>query len=234
MNMSREDLIFIAVLSVITTLLSIAAFHDLINLPKTGLIEFIVEFSLEFISESKYGAIFILMLLESALVPIPSEIVMPFSGFLCYLGELSLILVVLVASIANLVGSLIAYWFGIRYGRSFLIKYGKYLFIGREHIEFAEELFNKYGEVTILVSRMLPAIRTVISFPAGIGKMRISKFILYTFIGSLPWNFALTYIGFTFGENWFILFEIFKKIDLILVIDLLIVLLWLIKKLRKV
>jgi len=228
--MKKEDLIFIAALSIITIFLSFAIFHNFLELPQTGFIDFIINFSLKFISESKYSAIFILMLLESALIPIPSEIVMPFSGFLCYLGKLSLILVVLIASIANLVGSLIAYWFGVHYGRLFLIRYGKYLLISKEHIEFAEELFNKHGEITILVSRMLPAVRTVISFPAGIGKMRIDKFIIYTFVGSLPWNFILTYIGFIYGENWFILFEIFRKLDLIIIVDGALILLWLIKK----
>ena len=225
-----NDYKFMISLALTTIILSLAVIYNYVELPQTGFIDFMIDFSLRYISESKYIAIFVLMLLESALVPIPSEIVMPFSGFLCYLGRLSLISVVLAASIGNLIGSLIAYWLGIHYGRPFLTKYGKYLLITEEHLDYAERLFNKHGEPIILISRMLPAVRTVISFPAGIGRMRLDKFIIYTFIGSLPWNFILTYVGFMLGDKWFIIFDFSRKLDLIIIIDGLILLLWLIKK----
>ena len=225
----KDKVFFVTYLTFITAVSFIVLYFD-IKLPETGIVLFLTDLVIELIRETSYVGIFILMVLESALIPIPSEIIMPFSGFLCYLGTLSLPLVIFVGSLANLVGSLIAYWIGIRYGKEFVIRYGKYILLHEHHLEFAEKLFNDYGEIIILASRMMPAVRTVISLPAGVGKMNLKKFVIYTFIGSIPWNFALTYIGFLLGENWFTIFEIFRKIDLIIIIALAVLLIWFIKK----
>ena len=225
----KDKVFFVTYLTFITAVSFIVLYFD-IKLPETGIVLFLTDLVIELIRETSYVGIFILMVLESALIPIPSEIIMPFSGFLCYLGTLSLPLVIFVGSLANLVGSLIAYWIGIRYGREFVIRYGKYILLHKHHLEFAEKLFNDYGEIIILASRMMPAVRTVISLPAGVGKMDLKKFVIYTFIGSIPWNFALAYTGFLLGENWFTIFEIFRKIDLIIIIALAVLLIWFIKK----
>ena len=228
--LGRKDKVFFITYLTFITAVSLIILHFDIKLPETGIVLFLMDLVIELIRETSYVGIFVLMVLESALIPIPSEIIMPFSGFLCYLGTLSLPLVIFVGSLANLVGSLVAYWIGIRYGKKFVIRYGKYILLREHHLEFAEKLFNDYGEIIILASRMMPAVRTVISLPAGVGKMDLKKFVIYTFIGSIPWNFALTYTGFLLGENWFTIFEIFRKIDLIIIIALAVLLIWFIKK----
>lgn len=230
--LDKNNLFFIVIILLLSSVSYAIIFQFNIVLPETGIIRFLIDSSISLIMELKYLAIFITMILESALIPIPSEVVMPFSGFLCYLGVLSLPLVILTATIANLLGSLISYWLGSRYGRPFLDKYGKYLLISKDHIDYAEKLFNERGEIVILVSRMLPAIRTIISLPAGISRMDLKKFTIYTFIGSLPWNFALASAGFIFGENWYILFNVFRAIELIVIVDGIIILLWIIKKMK--
>ena len=142
------------------------------------------------------------MVLESAMIPIPSEIIMPFSGFLVSAGKFGPILVVLAGSLGNLVGSILTYYFGLRVGRAFIIKYGKYVFFKREHLEFTERLFKNYGDKISFVGRLLPVIRTYVSLPAGIGRTNFIKFVFYTLIGSLIWNSILTFAGMQLGNNW--------------------------------
>ena len=152
----------------------------------------------------QYGllAIYITMTLESACIPIPSEIVMPFAGHLVAKGSLGMVEVTLVAAMANLSGSWLAYAVGRFGGRSFIDKYGRYIFLSQKHLAMADRWFATRGEATVFFSRMLPAVRTFISLPAGIAKMDIVKFSMYSFLGSLPWNFALAYLGYTFAGRW--------------------------------
>ena len=154
---------------------------------------------MELISElvRNYGllAVFVTMLLESALVPIPSELVVPLAGFLSSLGYFGLLEVVLVSSVANLVGSLIAYFSGARlrpYMPGFML----------EHLEMSDRFFEKHGVKAVFIGRMLPAIRTFISLPAGLSKVPVWEFALLTFVGSVPWNAALAWGGYLLGENW--------------------------------
>jgi membrane protein DedA with SNARE-associated domain len=142
------------------------------------------------------------MVLESAMIPIPSEIIMPFSGFLVSAGKFGPILVVLAGSLGNLVGSILTYYFGLKVGRAFIIKYGKYVFFKKEHLEFTERLFKNYGDKISFVGRLLPIIRTYVSLPAGIGRTNFIKFVFYTLIGSLIWNSVLTFAGMQLGNNW--------------------------------
>ena len=142
------------------------------------------------------------MVAESALIPIPSEVIMPFSGYLVSTGKFNAIAVIIAGSVGNLVGSLIAYFVGIYLGRGFVLKYGKYVLLKKSHLEIAESYFKKYGNRATFISRLLPAIRTYISLPAGIAKMNLKKFAAYTFVGSIIWNSALTYIGILLGEEW--------------------------------
>jgi len=160
------------------------------------------EFIISFISRVGYLGIFFLMVLESAMIPIPSEIIMPFSGFLVSAGKFGPILVVLAGSLGNLVGSILTYYFGLKVGRAFIIKYGKYVFFKKEHLEFTERLFKNYGDKISFVGRLLPVIRTYVSLPAGIGRTNFIKFVFYTLIGSLIWNSVLTFAGMQLGNNW--------------------------------
>lgn len=153
---------------------------------------------------SHYGnlAVFLLMTLESACIPIPSEVVMPFAGFHAYSSGQSLLVVVLVGTLANVVGGLIAYLVGRAGGRPFIRRYGRYILLNTHHLDRAEGWFDRRGELTVFIARLLPALRTFISLPAGVAKMGIWRFILYSALGSLIWNFALTYAGYQLGQHW--------------------------------
>ncbi|MFL6461875.1 MAG: DedA family protein [Nitrososphaeraceae archaeon] len=162
----------------------------------------LVEFIMSFIAQLGYTGIFFLMILESALIPIPSEIIMPFSGFLSSTGRLDPLLVTLSGSLGNLVGSVLTYYLGIKAGRKFILKYGRYILFKKEHLESTENLFERYGDRISFAGRLLPGIRTYVSLPAGIGKTNFTKFVAYTFAGSLIWNSMLTYVGMNLGSNW--------------------------------
>lgn len=154
------------------------------------------------IAQYELLGIFITMALESACIPIPSEVVMPFAGHLVAKGSLGMAEAALTASAANLVGSWIAYFVGRFGGRKFIHRYGRYIMLSQRHLVWAERWFEKKGEVTVFISRMLPGVRTFISLPAGVAKMNFPRFSLYSFLGSVPWNFALVYLGFVFSDNW--------------------------------
>jgi membrane protein DedA with SNARE-associated domain len=147
-------------------------------------------------------AVYVTMSLESACIPIPSEIVMPYAGMLVAKGSYTLWQVGLVASFANLTGSVIAYSVGRFGGRTFIERYGRYVFLSRKHLAMADRWFETRGDVTVLVSRMLPAVRTFISLPAGIARMNFLRFCIYSFLGALPWNLGLAYVGIVFTDNW--------------------------------
>lgn len=162
----------------------------------------LTNFIIQTISNSGYAGIFFLMVAESALIPIPSEVIMPFSGYLVSTGKFNVVAVIMAGSIGNLIGSLIAYFVGAYLGREFVLRYGKYVLLKKSHLEIAESYFKKYGNMATFISRLLPAIRTYVSLPAGVAKMNLKKFTAYTFVGSIIWNSALTYIGITLGEEW--------------------------------
>jgi len=149
-----------------------------------------------------YGGIVLLMAIESACIPLPSEIIMPFSGYLVSTGELNLWGVAIAGAIGCVLGSLVAYWVGMYGGRPFIEKYGRYILLSRHDLDIADRWFAKYGEVIVFVSRLLPAIRTFIAFPAGVARMNLTRFVIYTFAGSLPWCLALAYVGQKLGEQW--------------------------------
>jgi len=186
------------------------------------------------ISAAGYLGIFFLMTLESALIPVPSEIIMPFSGFLIWEEKFSFWPVVLAGTLGNLLGSIIAYFIGFYGGRPLILKYGKYVLISAGDLERAEIWFKKYGNFSIMASRMLPAVRTFISLPAGIARMSFGKFCLYTFLGSLPWSILLTYVGVIGGENWQAIDEYIRKFDwLVIIIAATAVGYWLFIKLKR-
>ncbi|MDP2947681.1 MAG: DedA family protein [Nanoarchaeota archaeon] len=165
------------------------------------------------ISSSGYLGITGLMTLESACIPIPSEVIMPFAGYLVTIGEFSLFWVIIFGAIGNLIGSIIAYAIGFYGGRPFIEKYGKYILIRKEELDRADIFFKKHGSLSVFFSRLLPIVRTFISLPAGIAKMPFWKFSFYTFFGSLFWSGILAYIGVFLGGNWRSLEVYFKKFD---------------------
>jgi membrane protein DedA with SNARE-associated domain len=193
----------------------------------------IVEVITSIITTMSYPGIFFLMILESALIPIPSEIIMPFSGFLASTGKLNYIGVVLAGSFGNLVGSILTYYLGINVGRKVILKYGKYIFFKKEHLELTENLFNKYGDRVSFVGRLLPGIRTYVSLPAGIGKTKVTKFVIYTLAGSLIWNSMLTYVGMKLGSNWKNIDKYSIYLDIAAVLAIAVFLIWFIYNTRR-
>ncbi len=163
----------------------------------------LTNFIIQTISDSGYLGIFFLMVAESALIPIPSEVIMPFSGYLVSSGKFNVVLVIAAGSLGNLVGSLIAYFVGVYLGRGFVLRYGKYVLLKKSHLELAESYFRKYGDRSTFISRLLPAVRTYVSLPAGTAKMNLKRFAVFTLVGSIIWNTALTYIGIKLGEEWY-------------------------------
>ena len=166
------------------------------------IIELVTAFIVTTISTLGYSGIVLLMAIESACVPLPSEIIMPFSGYLVYRGQFNLWLVSIAGAFGCVLGSLVAYWIGMYGGRPLIEKYGKYLLISHHDLDLADRWFARFGEIIVFVSRLLPAIRTFIAFPAGVARMNLKKFIIYTFAGSLPWCLGLAYVGQKLGEQW--------------------------------
>jgi membrane protein DedA with SNARE-associated domain len=166
------------------------------------IIEIISALIVATISTLGYGGVVLLMAIESACIPLPSEIIMPFSGYLVYTGRFNIWLVSIAGAFGCVVGSMVAYWIGMYGGRPLIERYGKYLFISHHDLNLADRWFDRFGEVIVFVSRLLPAVRTFIAFPAGVARMNVKKFILYTFAGSLPWCLGLAYVGQKLGEQW--------------------------------
>jgi len=192
----------------------------------------LIDFITSTISGLGYGGIFLLMVAESALIPIPSEVIMPFSGYLVSTGEFNVVYVVLAGSVGNLAGSLIAYYAGSLLGREFILRYGKYVLLRKSHLELTETYFKKYGDRSIFIGRLLPAVRTYISLPAGLARMNMRKFIVYTLIGSIIWNSGLTYIGIKLGRNWETMLEYSDYIDIAVVIGVIVVIVLFVKSTR--
>ena len=166
------------------------------------IIEIISAFIVATISLLGYGGVVLLMAIESACIPLPSEIIMPFSGYLVSRGEMNLWLVGLAGAVGCVLGSMVAYWVGMYGGRPLIEKYGRYLLISHHDLDLADRWFAKHGEIIVFVSRLLPAIRTFIAFPAGVARMNVPRFIIYTFAGSLPWCIGLAFVGQKLGEQW--------------------------------
>lgn len=179
----------------------------------SNILSFIVFSVIGLINYGGYGAITFLMALESACIPIPSEIIMPFSGFLVFQQQFNFWLVVLCGTLGNLIGSILAYWIGLYGGRPFIERYGKYFLFSYHDLDVADRWFNKYGQATVFFSRLLPVIRTFISLPAGIARMNFAKFSFYTLLGCLTWSIFLTYVGFKMGEHWMSIERYFHKFD---------------------
>jgi membrane protein DedA with SNARE-associated domain len=180
----------------------------------------------QLISAIGYAGVFILMTLESAALPVPSEVVMPFAGYLAYQGTFNLYLISIIGAVGCTAGSVLSYYVGYKGGRPFIEKYGKYFFIESSRMELAETWFKKYGDRAVFFSRLLPVVRTFISLPAGIGRYDLKKLITFSFIGSLPWCFALAYVGFSLGPFWNKIIGFFNGLDIIVIAAIVLVALY--------
>lgn len=194
------------------------------------MIELIGGWIVHLIATFGYFGIFLLMTLESALIPIPSEVTMPFAGSLVAVGTFNFWLVVFVGTIGNLVGSLLAYWLGW-WGqeavvRKIIVIYGKYFLISEHEYDRSERWFRNHGELIVLLSRVLPVLRTFISLPAGIAKMKLSKFVSYTVTGCFVWSLLLTQIGVVLGNNWKSLEGYFRRFDVVIVVICIAAVVW--------
>ncbi len=176
------------------------------------------------ISRMGYLGIVLLMGIESACIPLPSEVIMPFSGYLVFQGTLSLGMVALAGALGCLLGSWLAYAIGAWGGRPLIERYGKYVLISRHDLDLADRWFQRHGDITILVGRLLPVIRTFIAFPAGVVRMSPWRFSLYTFLGSLVWCWGLAWIGMKMGEHWDTLGVYFHRFDGLMVAGIVIAL----------
>ncbi len=174
-------------------------------------------FFTQIIASTGYFGVFVLMTLESMIAPVPSELVMPFAGFLVADGKLNFWLVIAVSSAASLFGSLISYFIARIGGKELIHRFGKYFLLDKEELEWTEKWFAKRGGVTILISRFIPIIRHLISLPAGLAKMDLKQFIIFTFIGSTIWNTFLLWVGIQLRERWTLVEHYSKPLDILMV-----------------
>ncbi|HTF44495.1 MAG TPA: DedA family protein [Terriglobales bacterium] len=178
------------------------------------------------IAAGGYGGVAFLMAIESACIPLPSELIMPFAGYLVNEGTLKLLWVATAGAIGCNFGSLIAYEIGCYGGRPLVEKYGRWILLSRHELEWADRFFNHWGYLAVFVGRLLPVIRTFIALPAGIARMPRVRFHLYTFLGSWPWCLGLAYAGMKLGENWRQLGKYFHKFDVVILTVLIVGLVW--------
>src|SRR5437868_12665223 len=178
------------------------------------------------ISTLGYPGVGLLMGIESACIPLPSELIMPYAGFLVHIGRFNLWLAALAGAIGCNLGSVIAYEIGYYGGRPLVERFGRVIWLSRHELDMADRLFQRRGGITILISRMLPVIRTFIALPAGVARMPRARFHLYTFIGSFPWCLGLAYLGMKAGEHWNYLGKYFHEFDKVIGAVIVIGIIW--------
>lgn len=166
------------------------------------IIEILSGFIIAVISAGGYAGILLLMAIESACIPLPSEVIMPFSGYLVYTGRFNLFWVATVGALGCNLGSLVAYYVGYYGGRPLVEKYGRYILLSENELKWADRFFDKWGDWAVFISRLLPVVRTFIALPAGVARMKQVRFHVFTFVGSWPWCFVLAWIGMRLGEKW--------------------------------
>lgn len=178
------------------------------------------------ISASGYLGVIALMAIESANIPLPSEVIMPFAGYLVYTGELNLWLVSIAGGIGCTIGSAFSWWIGKKGGRPLVERYGRYVLLSAHDLDLGEKWFKRWGNSIAFFSRLLPIVRTFISFPAGIAQVPLGRFLAYTFAGSVIWSYFLAYIGLKLGENWEHIEVYWRKFDYIVLALILVGLAW--------
>ncbi|HTV13834.1 MAG TPA: DedA family protein [Acidobacteriaceae bacterium] len=164
--------------------------------------EKIIALMVSLIAAGGYGAVVLLMAIQSACVPVPSEVIMPLAGYALAHTQLQLVLLATVASLASNLGSIPAYWVGAKGGRPMVERYGSWMLLSRRDLDRVDHFFAHYGSITVLIGRMLPIIRTFIAFPAGVARMNQVRFHIYTFVGSWPWCYVLAWVGMRLGASF--------------------------------
>src|SRR5262250_725296 len=173
-----------------------------------------------------YGGIVLLMAIESACVPLPSELIMPFAGYLVYEGTMRLLLVATAGALGCNLGSLVAYEIGFYGGRPLVTRYGRWVLLGQHELDTADHFFARWGYLAVFIARLLPVIRTFIALPAGVARMPRGRFHVYTFLGSWPWCLGLGWLGMKLGENWRELGKYFHKFDAVIGAIIVVGLIW--------
>jgi membrane protein DedA with SNARE-associated domain len=191
-----------------------------------GLIAKLGLFVISVISTLGYFGVMMLMAVESACIPLPSEVIMPFSGYLVHTGQFNLWLLAFMGALGCNLGSLVAYEIGYHGGRPLVERFGSYIFLNQHDLELTDRFFARFGDVTVLVSRMLPVVRTFIALPAGVGRMPRLRFHVYTFVGSFPWCLGLAYLGMKAGQHWDYLGKYFHQFDKVIGAIILIGVIW--------
>ena len=181
----------------------------------TGIENALGDFVINTLTALGYFGIVLLMAIESACIPLPSEIIMPFSGFLVAQGKFVLWGVALAGAVGCTIGSTVAYVVGALGGRRLALRYGKFILLSEHDMDIADRWFDRFGEVTVFFTRLMPVVRTFISLPAGIARMPFVRFLIYSFVGSLIWSAFLAYIGLQLGAHWDQLKPIFRKFDIL-------------------
>ncbi len=199
----------------------------------TGITAWIAHIATNFIDTTGYIGITILMMLESMVAPVPSEAVMPFAGFAISNGVLSWGGVIFFSTLGSIIGSLISYWIGSKGGRPIVEKWGKYLLLDKHDLDVTEKWFTKRGDFTVFICRFIPVVRHVISIPAGMGKMNLWKFSIYTIVGAAMWNTILAVAGYYLQENWGEIMKYSHIIDYVIVVLIVIIVVYYAYKLHK-
>jgi membrane protein DedA with SNARE-associated domain len=200
-----------------------------------GLTEALCYYNTWFINQCGYVGVFLLMTLESMVAPVPSELVMPFAGFLIFTGQFGVVPVLVASTLGSIVGSLLSYGMGML-GKPVVLRYGRYLLLNVHHLEWTEKFFLRHGGKTIFISRFIPVVRHLISIPAGLARMPLIPFIIYTAVGATMWNMFLTYLGFRLKQNWPVIQKYTHILDYFVVAALagaVVYLVWKIKRARK-
>jgi len=190
------------------------------------MIEFVINFILSVIYSMGYLGIFILTAMESMVLPMPTEVLMPLVGSLVVSGKFSLMAVSLISALGALFGSLISYILGKWLGRKFIMKYGKYVLLDKKHLIWTEKWFKRKGEKTIFISRFIPIVKHIISIPAGIGEMNIFKFSAYTFLGAGIWNVALIFLGMTLEQQWGLVHNYYVYLEIVAALLIISLVVW--------
>lgn len=187
-----------------------------------GLTELLITSITSFISFAGYPSLVVLMALESMVVPLPSEAVMPFAGFLISQGRFTFVGIVLASTLGSFIGSMLSYWIGQYGGKKFIKRYGTYVFLNEEHLEKTEKFFKHRGKLTVFLGRLIPVVRHFISLTAGMAQMNKTTFLLYTIVGAAIWNAILTFVGLELGKNWEILRKYSEMADVFVILFMMI------------
>jgi membrane protein DedA with SNARE-associated domain len=195
-----------------------------------GITEFLAGYIVAFIDRTGYASVFVLMVMESMVLPVPSEAVMPFAGFLIAEGKFSFAGVIAYSTLGSIAGSLISYWLGLYGGKPVIERWGKYLLLDHRDLELTERFFKRRGDLAIFVSRFIPVIRHLISIPAGIGRMNIFTFSIYTVVGAGLWNTFLALAGYYLRQHWEVIMQYSRIVDIVVLVAMVGAITWFIYK----